>query len=83
MILALYEDFAEEMELGIPFNPAVEMQTAAMQQASGQPAGTSAGTSKIVKIVMIESLEKTDVWEREFVLIPPGQLQIRRNHWRK
>ena len=80
LILSLYEDFAEEMELGIPFNPVFELQTALQQpQRPGQPVDAS----KTVKVVMIESLEKSDVWEREFAVIPPGQIQIRHNHWRR
>jgi hypothetical protein len=69
LVIRLYEDFAEEMELGTPFNPL---------EGLGQQAIT-----KIVKLVVIESLERTDIWEREFVITPPGQAQIRRNHWRK
>jgi hypothetical protein len=69
MITTLYEDFAEEMELGIPFNPLEGL--------------TAQGNVKVAKLVMIESLERSDVWEREMAIIPPGQLQIRRNHWRR
>jgi Serine dehydrogenase proteinase len=69
LIIQLFEDFSDEMELGVPFNPI---------EGLGQQAIT-----KIVKVVMIESLERSDVWEREFVISPPGQMQIRRNHWRK
>jgi hypothetical protein len=84
LILKLYEDFAEEMELGIPFNFALELQTAMQQQQHpGQPIVAAAIPSKIAKIVMIESVGKTDIWERDIALIPPGQMQIRRNHWRK
>jgi hypothetical protein len=78
LILRLYEDFAEEMELGTPFNP-LEAQTPPQQQSPGRPVVTS----RIAKIVMIESLERTDVWEREFVAVGPNQVQMRRNHWRK
>lgn len=69
LIIKLYEDFAEEMELGTPFN--------VLEGLGQQP------ITKIVKVVMIESLERTDIWEREFAITPPGQAQIRRNHWRK
>lgn len=78
LILRLYEDFAEEMELGTPFNP-LEAQTPPQQQSPGR----AVVTSRIVKIVMIESLERTDVWEREFVTVGPNQVQMRRNYWRK
>ena len=89
LILKLYEDFAEEMELGIPFNFALEVQMAMQQvaiqqqQHPGQPVAAAAIPPKIAKIVMIESLGKTDVWEREVTVVPSGQMQIRRNHWRK
>ena len=88
LILRLYEDFAEEMELGIPFDLGLEAQMAAiaaMQQQirPGQPSALAAPITKIVKMVMIETLEKSDVWEREFAIIPPAHVQIRRNHWRK
>ncbi len=77
LILNLYEDFSEEMELGIPFNPALDVQSARPQTAQ------SAAASKVLKIVMIESLEKQDVWERELASAAPGQFQIKRNHWRR
>jgi hypothetical protein len=77
LILRLYEDFSGEMELGTPFNPALDILSA--RQQPGQPAAAS----KVLKIVMIESLGREDVWEREFVSAAPGQFQIRRNHWRK
>jgi len=80
LILSLYQDFAEEMELGTPFDLGLELQKLAAPRP-GQAA--PAAISKVVKVVMIESLERTDVWEREFALIPPNQAQIRRNHWRK
>jgi hypothetical protein len=80
LILRLYEDFAEEMELGIPLDLGLELQKL-LQPRPGQPPAAAAPT-KVVKVVMIESLEKTDVWEREFAIIPPNQIQIRRNHWR-
>lgn len=79
LILRLYEDFAEEMELGIPFDLALELQKL-QQPRPGQP---PVAPSKTVKVVMIETLEKTDVWEREFAIIPPNQVQVRRNHWRR
>jgi hypothetical protein len=69
LIIRLYEDFAEEMELGTPFNH--------IEGLAQLP------VTKIVKVVMIESLERSDVWEREFAISAPGQVQIRRNHWRK
>lgn len=69
LIVRLYEDFAEEMELGTPFN--------ALEGLDQIP------VTKTVKVVMIESSERTDIWEREFAITPPGQVQIRRNHWRK
>lgn len=77
LITTLYEDFAEEMDLGIPFNP---LEGVTFNPMGGMAAGAVANTAKIV---MIESLERSDVWDREMVIIPPGQLQIRRNHWRK
>ena len=72
LILRLYDDFAEEMELGTPFNP--------MEGLGQQPMQP---VTKVIKVVMIESLERSDAWEREFVIVPPGQMQIRRNHWRR
>ncbi|MGC9199548.1 MAG: SDH family Clp fold serine proteinase [Acidobacteriaceae bacterium] len=69
LILSLYEDFAEEMELGTPFDP--------LEGLGQQP------ISRILKIVMIESSDRSDVWERECAISPPGQMQIRRNHWRR
>jgi serine dehydrogenase proteinase len=86
LILKLYEDFAEEMELGIPFNAVMEMQMAVQQQQPrpGQPAAVPAAIpSKVAKIVVIESAGKTNVWEREFAVVAPGQIQVRRNHWRR
>lgn len=76
LIFKLYEDFAEEMELGIPFNPALDMQTTPQ---GGQPGPVT----KLLKIVMIESSDKADVWEREIVFVAPNQAQMRKNHWRK
>jgi hypothetical protein len=76
LILSLYDDFAEEMELGTPFNPAEF-------SGPGSPRAGGAPFIKIVKLVMIESLERSDVWEQEFVSVAPNQLQVRRNHWRK
>jgi hypothetical protein len=67
LIWSLYEDFAEEMELGIPFIPAQQAQTTAQ--------------NKVLKVVMIESLERTDVWERELLIMPNNQVQIIRNGW--
>jgi hypothetical protein len=78
LILRLYEDFAGEMELGTPLDLGLELQKLQQPRPGQQPGSVS----KIVKMVVIESLERTDVWEREFALIPPNQLQIRRNHWR-
>uniref|UniRef100_E6PZH5 Uncharacterized protein n=1 Tax=mine drainage metagenome TaxID=410659 RepID=E6PZH5_9ZZZZ len=72
LILRLYEDFAEEMELGSPFNPLEYL-----GQQLAQP------VTKVTKVVVIESLERSDHWERELLIIPPGQMQIRRNHWRR
>ncbi len=72
LILRLYEDFAEEMELGTPFNP--------FEGLGQQPIQT---LTKVTKIVMIESRDRSDVWEREILVVPPGQMQIRHNHWRK
>ena len=79
LILRLYQDFADEMELGTPFDLALELQ----KLTPPRPGQAAAATSKVVKLVMIETLEKTDVWEREFALVPPNQVQVRRNHWRK
>jgi hypothetical protein len=78
LILCLYEDFAEEMELGVPFDLGLEVQKLQQQQGGGQQP-----PSKTIKTVMIESLERSDVWEREFVVVPPNQVQIRGNRWRK
>ena len=75
-ILKLYEDFAVEMELGTPFNPLEKL----WQSEPGKP--PQAATS-LTKVVMIESLVRSDAWEREIVIVPPGQMQVRRNHWRK
>lgn len=75
-ILDLYDDFAAEMELGTPF----DIFEGALPQRPGQALQS---VSKTVKVVMIESLERSDVWERELVVLPPNQVQMRRNHWRK
>jgi hypothetical protein len=77
-ILNLYEDFAAEMELGTPFDLAQEMQR--FQPRPNQHPVVAPFT-KSAKLVMIESLNRTDVWERE-LLLAPGQIQLRRNHWR-
>jgi hypothetical protein len=75
LIWRLYQDFSNEMELGTPFDP--------MEGITFQPGQPIRPTIKTVKMVIIESLERSDVWEREMVIIPPNQMQIRRNHWRK
>lgn len=75
LIWNLYQDFATEMELGTPFDP--------MEGVTIQPGQPMRPTNKTVKMVMIESLERSDVWEREMVILPPNQMQIRRNHWRR
>jgi hypothetical protein len=80
LILRLYQDFAEEMELGTPFDLGLELQRL---QASPRQGQAPAVTSKVVKVVMIESLERSDAWEREFALVPPNQVQVRHNHWRR
>jgi Serine dehydrogenase proteinase len=78
LIWRLYEDFADEMELGTPFDAGREVQTAMQQPLprAGQP------VRKVLKIVMIESLERADVWEREFLMMPPNQMQVLWNRWR-
>jgi hypothetical protein len=63
------------MELGTPFDP--------MEGITMQPGQPIRPTTKTIKMVIIESLERSDVWEREMVIIPPNQMQIRRNHWRR
>lgn len=73
LILRLYEDFAVDMELGVPFDPAREALTA-MQQQRSTPSIT-------IKRVMIESFDRADTWEQEFRFIPPNQMQIVRNGW--
>jgi Serine dehydrogenase proteinase len=76
LVWRLYEDFAKEMELGVPFNPAFDLQMAAR-------AGQTGPLQKTLKIVVIESLDHSDVWEREVVIMPPlGQFQILRDNWR-
>ncbi len=77
LILKLHEDFSTEMELGIPFDLGLEIQK--LQPRPGQQPGA---TRKIVKVVVIETLEKSTVWEREFAITPPNQVQITFNHWR-
>jgi len=90
LIFGLYEDFAEEMELGTPFDLSAEVvqmqnaqQQALIQAQQGRPVQPVQPVTKVIKMVMIESLERSDVWEREFAIVPPGQVQLRRNHWRK
>jgi hypothetical protein len=73
LILSLYEDFAADMELGVLFDPARETLTA-MQQQRSMPSIT-------IKRVIIESRDRADIWEQEFRLIPPNQMQIVRNGW--
>jgi hypothetical protein len=75
LIWRLYQDFSDEMELGTPFDP--------MEGITMQPGQPIRPTTKTIKMVIIESLERSDVWEREMVIIPPNQMQIRRNHWRR
>jgi hypothetical protein len=75
LIWQLYQDFAGEMELGTPFDP--------MEGITVTPGQPIRPITKTVKMVMIESLGRSDVWEREMVILPPNQMQIRRNHWRK
>lgn len=75
LVLSLYEDFAEEMELGTPFDP--------FEGVMVRPGQAVQPVSKIAKMVVIESLERSDVWERELLVIPPNQVQMKRNHWRK
>jgi hypothetical protein len=76
LIWTLYEDYAADMELGVPFDPGIEMQVAS-QGRPGQP------VHKILKIIQIESLTRTDRWEREVNILPPmGQMQILWNYWR-
>jgi len=75
--LASYEDFAEEMRLGVPFDPAREAFMAVAATAPTQ------AIPKIIKKVMIESLDRADAWELvEFRIMPPNQMQIVRNGWR-
>jgi hypothetical protein len=96
LIWQLYQDFAEEMELGVPFEPGIDMQMAMQQQAAASRPGLPAGTvlfaqppqamppvRKLLKIVMIESFTRSDVWERELAIMPPiGQMQVIWNYWR-
>lgn len=76
-IWRLYEDFATEMDLGTPFDPGQVAQAAMQQGRPPQP------VHHTIKIVMIESLERADVWERDFLIMPPNQMQILRNGWRR
>jgi hypothetical protein len=62
LIWELYEDYAQEMELGTPFDRNIEMQVAVAQNRSAAP------IRKVLKIVMIESLVRTDVWDRDIVI---------------
>jgi Serine dehydrogenase proteinase len=86
LIWRLYQDFAEEMELGVPFEPGLEIQ-ASLQQRQGQQGPIAlAPIQKILKIVMIESIVnnelRSDVWERKMLMMPTGQMQILSNFWR-
>jgi hypothetical protein len=92
LILQLYEDFAAEMELGTPFNPLEGITIPTPPVLAGppgqamtlpQPHGQLRPQKKTVSLVMIESLERSDVWEQEFSILPPAQVQIVKNHWRK
>ncbi len=73
LVLALYEDFAAEMELGVPFD---------IQAIFAQQQGQPAPITKLIRLVVVESSGRSDVWEREMVLIPPGQVLTRKNFWR-
>ncbi|MGD0571121.1 MAG: hypothetical protein ABSA78_22205 [Candidatus Sulfotelmatobacter sp.] len=75
LIWRLYQDFSAEMELGTPFDP--------MEGITIQPGQPIRPVTKMSKMVIIESLERSDVWEREMLILPPNQMQIRRNHWRR
>jgi hypothetical protein len=76
LIWRLYEDFAQEMELGVPFDPGIEL---AAQMRPGQ---AMQPIRKTLKIVIIESLTRSDVWDRDIVMMPPNQMQIIWNNWR-
>jgi hypothetical protein len=80
LVLGLYEDFREEMELGIPFNP---LEGLAPLQQPVQARQAPAPSTKTAKMVMIESLGRSDVWERELVVTPPNQIVMTRNYWRR
>jgi Serine dehydrogenase proteinase len=75
LVWRLYQDFSGEMELGTPFDP--------MEGITFQPGQQIRPVTKTSKMVIIESLERSDVWEREMLILPPNQMQIKRNHWRK
>jgi len=85
LIWQLYEDYAQEMELGVPFEPGLEIQTF-LQQRHGQQAIAPGPVQKTLKIVTIESIVnnalRTDVWERKVLMLPTGQMQIMSNFWR-
>jgi hypothetical protein len=81
MIWRLYQDFAEEMNLGVPFEPGLELQ-ASLQVRQGQGPPNFAPVERVLKIVTIESLERSDVWERKVLMMPTGQMQILSNFWR-
>jgi hypothetical protein len=81
MIWRLYQDFADEMNLGVPFEPGLELQ-ASLQIRQGQGPPNFAPVERVLKIVAIESLERSDVWERKVLMMPTGQMQILSNFWR-
>lgn len=79
MMWELYEDFAKEMELGIPFDPGAEIQAAQSHPQQGP-------IRKTLKIILIESGDRDDRWERELNIIPMGpvaQAQVLWNYWRQ
>jgi hypothetical protein len=76
LIWRLYEDFAREMQLGVAFDPSLLIQRAARD-------GAAFPLQETVKIVILESGDRKDVWEREFLISPPPmQPQIVWNSWR-
>lgn len=76
LVWRLYESFADEMKLGVAFEPGLLIQRAAVD-------GTPFPLRETLKIVILESADCKDVWEREVVIFqPPMQPQVVWNSWR-
>jgi hypothetical protein len=76
LIWHLYEDFASEMKLGEAFDLGLIVQRAVRD-------GTPFPLQETAKIVILQSADRKDVWEREFLIAQASaQPQMIWNSWR-